>query len=146
MRNTQPAERQCGIELETDVAQKWAHRVVQSARGNPSAAFEALVADRQVFRNGEMSEEIEFLEDDAKSRPPRGVRSVPDDRPTVEKDFSLIGSRNAAEDSRQGAFARAILTTEGMDLAGKQLPAYPLKGGDTPVVLMDIPAFEHKDL
>ena len=63
---------------------------------------------------------------------------------TFEKNLSFIRHGDTAENPRQRALARAILPAESVNFAGKQFPIYLLERDNTPVMLMNIPAFEHK--
>ncbi len=132
----------------------WIQRKAQAREQRPGLAANGLAiqksklprlgAEVDVFFDGELRDQGEFLEHRADSQPARTVHRAQLDRDTPNQD--LAGSRflSAGQKRDQSGLAGAILAEKNVDFPGVKLKIDPVQGEHTGVLLDHLPALDQR--
>ena len=95
------------------------------------------VADDDVFADGEVGEQVEFLIDDADAEALRVQRGGDFDRRAIQRNEAAIGARGPGENARQRALAGAVLAHQGVHFPGAEREIRAFERIDAAVVFGD---------
>ena len=108
------AEEGGGVEIGADFGEEGAGAGVEGAAVDPAEAVAREVAEAEVFGDGEVGAEGEFLVHHRDAEGASGARRGGADYFPVEEEVAGVRLVNAGEDFTEGAFARAVFADEGV--------------------------------
>jgi len=117
-------------------------RAVDGLQPGPAAAREAPGED--VLRHRQVGAEVDLLVHRADAQLLRGERGGGRDRPAVQRQGAAVGGHHAREDLDQRGLARAVLSHQGVDLAGPQVQPDVREHGHRAEALADAFGFQHE--
>ncbi len=116
--DAQACDRCPGFDVEVDPFQQGAGVGMQASVVDQPGAGERFASEEDIFRHGQMWDEIEFLEDHPDPVFLGGARTREAHVAAIERECAGVGLEHAGEDVHQGGFARAVLAEQ-----GEQAPA-----------------------
>ncbi len=120
MRNAQLRNRHTRIDRQTDLGQKLFGAPVQCRSVHDAETFRQAF-QHQVFGNGKMRQQVEFLMNDADPLNLRVMRGLWLVGPAVQKNFACVGLIYASKKLDESRFTRTVFTQNDMRLATLQL-------------------------
>ena len=141
LRHAQFLDRAFDVELGSDAGEQGAGAGGAGAPGDDRA----VLAEQEIFGDGEFGEEGGVLVNDGEAEGLHLARGGVVDHGIAEADLGArIGVDDTAGDFDQGAFAGAIFTQQGVNLAGAELELDPAQGAHARVGLGYVAKLKHR--